>query len=52
MSVQANKKSPSAKIPPITFTDRDLVGVVMPHDDAIVIKAIIANTDVKHFLID
>jgi len=38
--------------PPIIFTDKDLEGVIMPHDDAVVIRATIANADIGHVLVD
>jgi ribonuclease HI len=36
----------------ITFGSRDLEGVSFPHDDALVITAIIANFEVKRILVD
>lgn len=35
-----------------SFSDKDLQGVDTPHDDAIIISAIIANLDVKRILMD
>ncbi|XP_022865324.1 uncharacterized protein LOC111385183 [Olea europaea var. sylvestris] len=36
----------------ITFNEKDLIGVAMPHDDALVIVGDIANFDVKKVLVD
>lgn len=36
----------------ITFGSRDLEGVSFPHDDALVISAIIVNFKVKRILVD
>ncbi|GFY87150.1 hypothetical protein Acr_05g0007890 [Actinidia rufa] len=38
--------------PPITFSSDDLRGLHLPHDDALVISAIIANFNVQRILID
>ncbi|GFZ01032.1 hypothetical protein Acr_14g0006670 [Actinidia rufa] len=38
--------------PPITFGSDDLRGLHLPHDDALVISAIIANFNVQRILID
>ena len=31
----------------ITFSDEDIQGVQLPHDDPVVVSAVIANFDVK-----
>ena len=36
---------------PITFTNEDLRGLHLPHDDALVISAIIANFNIQRILI-
>ena len=38
--------------PPITFSDEDLVGVLLPHDDALVVTLGIAHYDVRRILIN
>ncbi|GFS38889.1 hypothetical protein Acr_00g0059990 [Actinidia rufa] len=38
--------------PPITFSNDDLRGVHLPHDDALVVSAVIANFNVQRILID
>ncbi|GFY80996.1 hypothetical protein Acr_01g0008050 [Actinidia rufa] len=38
--------------PPITFSSDDLRGLHLPHDDALVISAVIANFNVQRILID
>ncbi|GFZ06659.1 hypothetical protein Acr_18g0008290 [Actinidia rufa] len=37
---------------PITFSNDDLRGVHLPHDDAVVVSAVIANFNVQRILID
>ncbi|KAL0444441.1 UNVERIFIED_CONTAM: hypothetical protein Slati_2166800 [Sesamum latifolium] len=37
---------------PITFTEEDEKGVMFPHEDAVVISAIISNMEVRRILID
>ena len=37
---------------PITFSNDDLRGVHLPHDDALVVSAVIANFNVQRILID
>ena len=45
-----------SKLPPlnttITFSDSDLEGCQHPHDDPLVIRAIVANTTIHRVLID
>ena len=36
----------------ITFSDEDIQEVQLPHDDPVVVSAVIANFDVKQILID
>ncbi|XP_010907809.1 uncharacterized protein [Elaeis guineensis] len=36
----------------ITFSEKDARGIQTPHDDAVIVSAIIANYDVKKILID
>ncbi|XP_022851115.1 uncharacterized protein LOC111372919, partial [Olea europaea var. sylvestris] len=43
---------PHGKLEDITFGTRDLEGVSLPHDDALVISAIVANFEVKRILVD
>ncbi|GFZ17391.1 hypothetical protein Acr_26g0006610 [Actinidia rufa] len=38
--------------PPITFNNDDLKGLHLPHDDALVVSAVIANFNVQRILID
>ncbi|GFY86216.1 hypothetical protein Acr_04g0009540 [Actinidia rufa] len=38
--------------PPITFSSDDLRGLHLPHDDALVVSAVIANFNVQRILID
>ncbi|GFZ10804.1 hypothetical protein Acr_22g0002020 [Actinidia rufa] len=38
--------------PPITFSNEDLRGLHLPHDDALVVSAIVANFNVQRILID
>ncbi|GFZ19883.1 hypothetical protein Acr_28g0005880 [Actinidia rufa] len=38
--------------PPITFSNNDLIGLHLPHDDALVVSAVIANFNVQRILID
>ncbi|GFZ05203.1 hypothetical protein Acr_17g0007750 [Actinidia rufa] len=38
--------------PPITFSNDDLRGLHLPHDDALVVSAVIANFNVQRILID
>ncbi|GFS29536.1 hypothetical protein Acr_00g0007140 [Actinidia rufa] len=38
--------------PPITFSSDDLRGLHLPHDDALVVSAVIANFSVQRILID
>ncbi|XP_022883875.1 uncharacterized protein LOC111400717 [Olea europaea var. sylvestris] len=45
-------KSDLGSIEDITFGARDLEGISFPHDNALVISAIIANFEVKRILID
>ncbi|XP_022868017.1 uncharacterized protein LOC111387674 [Olea europaea var. sylvestris] len=40
------------KLEDITFGARDLEGVSYPHDDALVVSAIVANFEVKRILVD
>ncbi|GFS37771.1 hypothetical protein Acr_00g0053840 [Actinidia rufa] len=48
-----NLSSPCASDqPPITFSSDDLRGLHLPHDDALVVSAIIANFNVQRILID
>ncbi|CAL1368987.1 unnamed protein product [Linum trigynum] len=44
--------SATAATPPISFDSHDLEGVAHPHDDTLVIKAIIADYEVKRILVD
>ncbi|KAL0430064.1 UNVERIFIED_CONTAM: Retrovirus-related Pol polyprotein from transposon [Sesamum radiatum] len=37
---------------PITFSEEDEQGVIFPHEDAVVITAIISNIEVKRILVD
>ena len=37
---------------PITFTNEDLMGLYLPHDNALVISAIIINFNVQRILVD
>ena len=41
-----------ADVPPITFNNDDLRGLLLPHDDALVISAIVANFIVQRILVD
>ncbi|XP_022858494.1 uncharacterized protein LOC111379363 [Olea europaea var. sylvestris] len=43
---------PHGKLEDITFGTRDLEGVSLPHDDALVISAIVANFEIKRILVD
>ncbi|XP_022843399.1 uncharacterized protein LOC111366951 [Olea europaea var. sylvestris] len=43
---------PHGKLEDITFGTGDLEGVSLPHDDALVISAIVANFEVKRILVD
>ncbi|XP_022853969.1 uncharacterized protein LOC111375383 [Olea europaea var. sylvestris] len=43
---------PHGKLEDITFGTRDLEGVSLLHDDALVISAIVANFEVKRILVD
>ncbi|XP_022877091.1 uncharacterized protein LOC111395343 [Olea europaea var. sylvestris] len=43
---------PHGKLEDITFGTRDLEGISLPHDDALVISAIVANFEVKRILVD
>ncbi|GFY84700.1 hypothetical protein Acr_03g0014740 [Actinidia rufa] len=48
-----NLSSPCASDqPPITFSSNDLRGLHLPHDDALVVSAVIANFNVQRILID
>ncbi|GFY82289.1 hypothetical protein Acr_02g0005290 [Actinidia rufa] len=48
-----NLSSPCASDqPPITFSSDDLSGLHLPHDDALVVSAVIANFNVQRILID
>ncbi|GFS38726.1 hypothetical protein Acr_00g0059080 [Actinidia rufa] len=48
-----NLSSPCASDqPPITFSSDDLRGLHLPHDDALVVSAVIANFNVQRILID
>ncbi|GFS37212.1 hypothetical protein Acr_00g0050680 [Actinidia rufa] len=38
--------------PPITFSNNDLRGLHLPHDDALVVSAVVANFNVQRILID
>ncbi|GFY99328.1 hypothetical protein Acr_13g0007290 [Actinidia rufa] len=38
--------------PPITFSNDDLRGLHLPHDDALVVSAVIANFNIQRILID
>ncbi|XP_022895220.1 uncharacterized protein LOC111409399 [Olea europaea var. sylvestris] len=42
----------SDKVKDITFGARDLEGVSYPHDDALVVSAVVANFEVKRILVD
>ena len=37
---------------PISFTSDDMEGLYLPHDDALVVSAVIANFNVRRILID
>ncbi|XP_022880891.1 uncharacterized protein LOC111398189 [Olea europaea var. sylvestris] len=43
---------PHGKLEDITFGTRDLEGVSLPHDNALVISAIVANFEVNRILVD
>ncbi|XP_022871854.1 uncharacterized protein LOC111390955 [Olea europaea var. sylvestris] len=43
---------PHGKMEDITFWTKDLEGVSLPHDDALVISMIVANFEVKRILVD
>ncbi|XP_022850045.1 uncharacterized protein LOC111372103 [Olea europaea var. sylvestris] len=45
-------RMPHGKLEDITVGTRDLEGVSLPHDDALVISAIVANFEVKRILVD
>ena len=48
-----NLSSPAARThQPITFTNDDLRGLHLPHDDTLVISATIANFNVQRILVD
>ena len=51
MEVQAVSKQPRLDTP-ITFSDSDLEGCQYPHDDPLVIRAVVANKTVHRVLID
>ncbi|XP_043717974.1 uncharacterized protein LOC122665909 [Telopea speciosissima] len=51
----AMAKMPEKKVriePGITFSDEDMEGLSWPHDDAVVVQAIIANRPVHRILVD
>ena len=37
---------------PITFTNEDLKGMHLPHDDTLVVSSIIANLNIQRILVD
>ncbi|XP_022886718.1 uncharacterized protein LOC111402570 [Olea europaea var. sylvestris] len=43
---------PHGKLEDVIFGTRDLEGISLPHDDALVISAIVANFEVKRILVD
>ncbi|XP_057463797.1 uncharacterized protein LOC130753625 [Actinidia eriantha] len=48
-----NLSSPIVDVqPPITFNNDDLRGLHLPHDDALVVTAVIANFNVQRILVD
>ncbi|GFS30916.1 hypothetical protein Acr_00g0014730 [Actinidia rufa] len=48
-----NLSSPTVKVHlPITFNNDDLRGLHLPHDDALIVAAVIANFDVQRILVD
>ena len=38
--------------PPITFNNDDIKGIHLPHDDALVVSAVITNFNVQRILVD
>ncbi|GMP35076.1 hypothetical protein CsSME_00007683 [Camellia sinensis var. sinensis] len=52
MTVDRPPKQSKQWIEPITFTDTDCAGVRYPHDDPLVISAILSNYKVRRVLID
>ena len=51
MRIFSFEKKPKLE-PRITFSDQDLVGIHLPHEDALVVTLRIANFDIKRILID
>ena len=51
MRIFSFEKKPRLE-PRITFTDLDLVGIHLPHEDALVVTLRIANFDIRRILID
>ncbi|XP_057505527.1 uncharacterized protein LOC130788840 [Actinidia eriantha] len=48
-----NLSSPIVDVhPPITFNNDDLRGLHLPHDDALVVTAVIANFNIQRILVD
>ncbi|XP_057505675.1 uncharacterized protein LOC130788974 [Actinidia eriantha] len=48
-----NLSSPIVEVyPPITFNNDDLRGLHLPHDDALVVAAVISNFNVQRILVD
>ncbi|GFY81140.1 hypothetical protein Acr_01g0009490 [Actinidia rufa] len=48
-----NLSSPTVEVhPPITFNNDDLRGLHLPHDDALVVAAVISNFNVQRILVD
>ena len=45
-------KKARGPIPTISFSEEDLEGVQLPHDDALVITALVANREVHRILVD
>jgi hypothetical protein len=52
LSVARPSKLQKRETPPIVFTDEDLQGIVLPHDDALVVTLLISNYNVHKVLID
>ncbi|GFZ12046.1 hypothetical protein Acr_23g0004310 [Actinidia rufa] len=38
--------------PPITFNNDDLRGLLLPHDDALIVSAVITNSNIQKILVD
>ena len=47
-----SKKSKKGALPVLGFSDKDKIGTIQPHDDALVVTLRIGGFDVKRVLVD